>query len=161
VDYDDLYVLDGSGPAPRNDFLGDCRVDVRLPTAQGNSHAWTPTPVVDNALNVDDPAPDDETTYNATTTVGATDTLVVQDAAVAGGTLFAVQLSLNQRKTDAGTCTIAPVVRHAGVDYPGAGLNPGTTYVYGVTPYNTNPGTAAAWTEADFNAAEFGYKRTA
>jgi hypothetical protein len=160
-DYDDLYVLDGSGAAPLNDFLGDCRVDARYPTAEGASSAWTPLSGTDNALMVDETAPDDDTTYNSTSTVGATDTHVVQDAPVPGAVLYGVQLCLSHKKSDAGTCSIAPVVRHSGVDQVGTAFNPGTTYVYSVTPYGLNPGTGAAWTEAGFNAAEFGYKRTA
>jgi hypothetical protein len=64
-------------------------------------------------------------------------------------------------KTDAGAATLAPVIRHAGVDYPGADLSPGTTYAYGLQIAQVNPGTGASWTEAHFNAAEFGIKRTA
>jgi hypothetical protein len=158
---DDLYVLDGSGPAPHNDFLGDCRVDARYPTAEGASSAWTPLSGTDNALMVDETAPDDDTTYNSTSTVGATDTLVVQDAPVPGAALYGVQLCLSVKKSDAGTCAVAPVVRHSGTDYPGTAVNPTTSYAYVVAPYGTNPGTGAAWTEAGFNAAEFGYKRTA
>jgi hypothetical protein len=158
---DDLYVLDGSGAAPLNTFLGDCRVDARYPTAEGASSAWTPLSGTDNALMVDETAPDDDTTYNSTSTVGATDTHVVQDAPVPGAVLYAVQLNISHKKSDTGACSLAPVVRHAGVDQVGTGFNPGTSYLYTCIPYGTNPGTGVAWTEAGFNAAEFGYKRTA
>jgi hypothetical protein len=158
---DDLYVLDGSGAAPLNTFLGDCRVDARYPTAEGASSAWTPLSGTDNALMVDETAPDDDTTYTATPTIGATDTYVMQDAPVPGAVLYGVQLCVSQKKTDSGTCSIAPVVRHGGIDYPGTVTNPGTTYAYALTPYGMNPGTGAAWTESDFNNAEFGVKRTA
>lgn len=159
--FDDLYILDGSGAAPLNAVLGDCRVDARYPTAEGASSAWTPLSGSDNALMVDETSSDDDTTYNSTATVNATDTHVVQDAAVAGGTIYGVQLCILQKKTDSGTCSIAPVVRHSSTDYPGTATNPTTSYAYALQPYGTNPGTSAAWTEADFNAAEFGYKRTA
>jgi hypothetical protein len=81
---EDLYILDGTGPAPLNTFLGDCRVDARLPTAEGASYAWTPSAGTDNALMVDEAAPNDDVDFNATPTVGATDTHVVQDAPVPG-----------------------------------------------------------------------------
>ena len=159
--YDDLYIADGSGPAPWNGFLGDVRVDARYPTAEGASAQWTPSAGTDNALMVDETAPDDDTTYTATSTVGHTDTHVVQDAPVAGATVYGVQLNLSVKKMDAGACTIAPVVRHSGTNYPGAAVAPGTGYGYQLAVYPTNPGTSAAWTEAGFNAAEFGYTRTA
>ena len=93
-------MLDGSGPAPFNDFLGDVRVDARYPTAEGANSAWTPLSGTDNALMVDDPGPpytpgggpDDDTTYNSTLTVGAVDTHVIQDAPVTGAVFYGAQL---------------------------------------------------------------------
>lgn len=161
VDWDDLYVLDGTGAAPWNTFLGDCRVDVRAPTAEGASSAWTPSTGTDNALTVDEAAPNDDTDYNAAVTTGLTDTFVVPDAPVAGATIFGVQHCLAMKKMDAGVCTVAPVIRHGGTDYVGANLSPVTSYAYGLQIAQTNPGTGAQWTEADFNAAEFGYRKTA
>jgi hypothetical protein len=158
--YDDLYVLDGSGASPLNDLLGDCRVDARYPTGAGATTAWTPSTGA-NWQNVDDATPNGDTDYNSTATVGATDTFATQDAPVPGALLYGVQLCLSQKKTDVGACAIAPVVRHSGADYPGTSVNPGTTYAFACTPYGTNPGSGAAWTESGFNAAEFGYKRTA
>jgi hypothetical protein len=158
--FDDLYVLDGTGAAPWNAFLGDCRVDVRVPTGAGATTGWTPNTGT-NWAAVDDAAPDDDTTYTSAATAGLTDTFVVQDAPVAGAAIYGVQHCLNVKKTDAGSAAIAPVIRHSGVDYVGADFLPGTGYTYALAIDVLNPGTAAAWTEAGFNAAEFGYKRTA
>jgi hypothetical protein len=158
ADFDDLYVLDGTGAAPWNTFLGDVRVDARLPTGAGATTGWTPLAGA-NWDAVNDTAPDDDTTYTSTSTVGVTDTFVTQDAPVVGATIYGVQHCLNLKKMDAGACTVAPVIRHSGVDYPGAAISPGTTYAYGLAIAAVNPGTGATWVEADFNAAEFGYKR--
>ncbi len=159
MDLDDLYVCDGSGSAPWNDLLGDCRVDVRNATGAGASSGWTPSAGA-NWQNVDDAAPNDDTDYNAAAAAGVTDTFVVEDAPSPGATIFGVQVNLSVKKSDAGACLIAPVVRHAGSDQVGAALAPATAYAYGSAVYQTNPGTGEAWTEAGFNAAEFGYKRT-
>jgi hypothetical protein len=158
-DVDDLYVLDGSGAAPWNAFLGDCRVDARYPTGAGATTGWAPSAGA-NWQCVDDPAPNDDTDYTGASAAGVTDTFVVQDAPVAGAAIYGVQACLAAKKTDAGAASIARVVRHSGVDYVGANLNPGTTYAMLLSIAATNPGTSAAWTEAGFNAAEFGYKRT-
>lgn len=157
-DFDDLYVLDGAGAAPLNTCLGDVRVDARVPTAPGASTGWTPSAGANWAC-VDESPPNDDTDSVTAATVGLTDTYTVQDAALAGAALFGVQVNLNMKKMDAGTCTIAPVVRHAGVDQVGAALAPGTGYAFGLALYPTNPGTGAAWVEADFNAAEFGCRK--
>lgn len=160
VHYDDLYVLDGSGSTPWNDCLGDCRVDVRLPTAAGAAAGWTPSTGA-NWQNVDDAAPNDDTDYNAAATVGLTDTLVVQDAPVVGAAIYGVQVNLSVKKTDAGTCSLASVVRQGTTNLAAPAQNPGTTYAYLRTVYQVNPHTSAQWTETDFNADEFGYTRTA
>lgn len=159
MDYDDVYLLDGAGAAPWNTFLGDCRVDARYPTAAGATTGWTPSTGA-NWSCVDETAPNDDTDYTAAAAAGLTDTFVVQDAPVAGAAIYGVQHCLNAKKTDAGAASIAAVIRHGGVDYVGANQNPGTTYAELLAIAATNPGTAAAWTEAGFNAAEFGYKRT-
>lgn len=159
-EYDDLYVLDGSGPPPWNSALGDVRVDVRNPTGPGASTGWTPSAGA-NWDAVNDAAPNDDTDYTSAATPGLTDTFVVQDAPAVGSTLYGVQVNLSAKKADAGVCLLNPVVRHGGTDYTGAALSPSTLYSYLRQPYATNPGTGAAWEEADFNNAEFGYTRTA
>ena len=160
ADYDDLYVLDGSGAAPWNTFLGDCRVDVRRPIAAGATTGWTPLAGA-NWQAVDDAAPDDDATYTAATAVGLTDTFVVEDAPVAGVPVYGVQVNVTMKKTDSGTCSVAPVIRHGGTDQIGAAIAPGTAYANGRAVYATNPGTSTAWTTTEFNAAEFGYRRVA
>jgi len=159
VDYDDLYVLDGTGAAPWNGFLGDCRVDARYPTGAGAATGWTASAGA-NWAAVDETAPNDDTDYVAAAAAGVTDTYVTQDAPVVGAAIYGVQHVLSAKKTDSGAATIAPVIRHSGVDYVGANLSPGTAYGYLLQIAATNPGTAAAWTEAGFNAAEFGFTRT-
>ena len=159
-DVDDLYVLDGSGAAPWNTFLGDCRVDARYPTGAGATTGWTPSTGA-NWSCVDETAPNGDTDYVSAATSGLTDTYVTQDAVVIGAPIYGVQHALSMKKSDTGTCTVAPVIRVSGVDYPGADLAPSTAYGYGLQIAQTNPATAAQWTEAGFNAAEFGMKRTA
>jgi len=159
--YDDLYVLDGNGSAPWNAFLGDCRLDASSPPAAGAKSDWIPLSGTNNALMVDDPdVGDSDVTYVSSVTPGATDTYVLPDLPVVGAQLKGVQLNLLLRKEDAGSCPLTGVVRHAGVDYPTAAIeSPSTTYGYRMMPLQTNPGTGVAWTEAGFNAAEFGVMR--
>lgn len=160
LDFDDLYVLDGAGAAPWNTFLGDCRVDAGHPSAAGAVTDWTPSAGA-NYQCVDETAPNDDTDYTTTDTTNDVDTFAVSDAPTAG-TIHGVQVLLNMKKTASGACSVAPIVRHAGTNQVGADLNPSSvSYAYFSQIYATNPGTGAAWTIAGFNAAEFGYKRTA
>ncbi len=161
LDYDDCYLCDGSGSAPLNTFLGDIRVDVRMPTADGATAEWTPSTGSDNYAMVDEIPPDGDTTYNSTTVVDNIDTFTVEDAPVVGATILAVQQCTYVKKSDSGTTTIAAVVRSGGTDYDQDNYNPTTSYAFAVQAIPEDPDTSAAWVEADFNAAEFGYKRVA
>lgn len=158
--FDDLYVLDGSSSGP-NDFLGDCRVDCVKPTNEGAASDWAPSSGSDNALMVDDPTPDDDTTYVSTTTIGQVDTHITQDSVVAGAPILGVQVNVLVKKSDVGSCTIASVIRQGGQVYVGPTYIPSTLYEYSITPYSQMPSTPSPipWTEATFNGAEFGYKR--
>jgi hypothetical protein len=158
-DFDDLYVCDQSGSAPWISFLGDCRVDALLPSGAGATSGWTPS-AGSNYACVDETAPNDDTDYVSATSSPLTDTYTYPDAPVAGAAIYGVQVGLAAKKTDAGTCTLAAVVRHGGTDYAGGTLTPTTAYAYHLTLHATNPGTSAQWTEAGFNAAEFGPGRT-
>ena len=159
LDYDDVYVLDGTGPAPWNDFLGDCRVDARFPANVGSSTGWAVSPSGVNYAAVDDATPNDDSDYTVTVPP-ATDTFVFQDA-VAGKPILGVQHCLSMKKTNEAQCFVAPVTRHAGVDYVGGDILPSFAgYVCGLQIATVNPGTGGVWTEAEFNAAEFGYRRT-
>lgn len=157
--YDDLYICDGNGAAPWNNFLGDIRVDARVVTAAGATTQFTPS-AGSNFQNVDDVAPNDDTDFNSAAAAGLTDTFVVQDVPVVGAIIYGVQHCISVKKTDAGAALIAPVTRHSGVDNVGADQAPGTSYSYITQVNQVNPGTGLQWTEADFNAAEFGYRRT-
>lgn len=158
-DIDDVYVLDGTGAAPWNTFLGDCRVDARYPTGAGATTGWAPSAGA-NWQCVDDATPNDDTDYTLAASAGLVDTFVVQDAPVAGAAIYGIQHCIAAKKSDAGIATIAPVVRHGGADFVGADQYPSTGYTYLLAIAAVNPGTLAAWTEAGFNGAEFGYKRT-
>lgn len=156
----DMYVCDGTGGAPWNNLLGDSRVDVRRPTANtaSGSIGWTPS-TGSNFQNVDDVTPNGDTDYNSTSSI-ATDVFVTEDAPVVGGTIFGIQLVTSNKKMDGGACGIKPVIRHSGTEYLGNEFFPTLSYTMMIQAYQTNPGTGLAWTEAGFNAAEFGYKRS-
>lgn len=161
IDLDDLYVMDGSGTPPWNNFIGDCRVDARFPMGPGASSGWAPSAGA-NWQNVDDAAPNDDTDYNTGATANLTDTFVVQDAPVPGAAIYGVQHNLGVRKLDAGACGVGAVVRYGSppVDYVSADIPISTAYTNARVVQQTCPATNAPWVEADFNASEFGYKKT-
>jgi len=166
--YDDLYVVDTTGGAPFNDFLGDVRIDPHYPTQDGVYTQWATSTGSDHYALVDDdpadsvdPQPDDDVTYNATSTVGAIDTFVCEDFKASGFSLLALQYVVSHKKLDAGSAALAPVIRIASTDTFGTDYYPSEgNYYYDLAIYTTNPVSGLAWNESDFNAMEIGYKKT-
>lgn len=160
---DDVYVLNGvdSGVAgaPNNDFLGDCRVEARLPSGNGNSSQMVGSDgnSVDNYLLVDEATPNSDTDYVESGTVGNKDTYTFQDLTPTSGTVYGVTAMPYARKTDAGVRTIKSIARLSGVETDGPEKTLATTYQYLDDIRESKPG-GGQWTIADFNSAEFGAK---
>lgn len=156
VKYDDLYVVDTTGAAPRNTFLGDVRVGTILPSSDGAHTQWTPNSGTTHFNRVNQATPDDDTTYLSDATAGDIDTFGFQDIDAAA-TVYGVQVNTYARKDDAGTRQIAPVIRQGGADSVGTTVTLGSTYAFFRQLYNQDP-TSADWTAANVNADEFGVK---
>jgi hypothetical protein len=161
--FDDVYALDGTGSAPYDDLLGDCSVECKFPDGNGNSSQLVGQDgnSTDNYLLVDEaPAPDDDTTYVESSTVGNKDTYTFPDLTATTGTVHAVQILPYARKTDAGTRTIATVARLSGTEVDSADIALAASYAWAGDLRTTKPG-GGAWSISDVNASEFGVKVTA
>lgn len=153
----DLYWADTAGSSPNNTFQGDCQVEYVTATADGTHTDWTANTGA-RYQAVDDATPDDDGTYVQTSTVDHLGTFAIGDAS-AGGTIRGVKVSLRVKKTAAGSCTVAPVIRISGTDYAGTAQNVNSgTYSHVSQMYDQDP-TAAAWEASVFNAMEVGIKR--
>lgn len=156
--FDDLYICDNAGSV-NNDFLGDCYVETLYPTGPGNVNLWTPS-AAPNWSCVDDAVPNDDTDYLSATIVGVRDTFTVTDLASVPPSIKGVQVSALARKTDAGVRTITLVTRSGGSDYGDGPLFLADTYSYLSAVRESDPATAAPWTGAAVNAAEWGVELT-
>lgn len=158
--YDDLYLCDGTGPAPYNTFLGDCRVETLLPNGNGNSSqlAGSDGNSVDNYLLVDEADPNDDTDYVESSTVGQKDTYAYSDLAVTSGTVYAVQIAPWAKKTNAGFRSIKTIGRLSGTEEDSAEILLPSSYSYPAFDIRTTKPGGGAWTIADVNNAEFGVK---
>lgn len=76
--YDDIAINDASGTF-QNSWPGPGKTAMLVPNGEGATIQWTPLSGTDNALMVDDlpGAPDDATSYNATSTAGNIDRLTL------------------------------------------------------------------------------------
>ncbi len=159
VDFDDIYVLDTTGSAPRNTFLGDVRVETIYPTSDGAHSQWTPNSGSTHWTQVSETPQDGDTTYVSDLTPNDLDTYGCSDIDT-GATVYGVQVNLEARKDDASTRQIAPVIRQAGTDNVGTTVTLASTYGFFTQIYNQDP-TGADWTATNVNADEFGIKEIA
>ena len=158
-DFDDLYVCDGTGAAPCNDFLGDCRVEALLPSGAGANTVWTPSAGANYAC-VDDNPPNDDTDYVSSSNATDKDTYALGNLATTAGTVYGVQTVLEARKDDAGTRTVKSTVLLSATESNGANANLGDTYAMVRDVFEAKPG-GGAWTVADVNNAELGMELVA
>lgn len=159
---DDVYILDSTGPAPQNTFLGDCRVEYLRPRAAGTYQQWDLVGDASHWEAVDDLyTPDDDLSYITTVTAGETDTQLYRSTGLPAGPIFGAQISPLARKTDSGPRMLAPVVVQGGTTHIGASQAPSaTSYKYLHHLFPVNPITGAPWTVAEINADEYGVKVT-
>lgn len=159
IRFEDFYACDSDG-STNNDFLGDRRVDAYYPTGNGNSSQLTGSDgnSTDNYLLVDENDPDDDSTYVESSTSGQKDTYAFQNMSHTPASINGLQINLMAKKDDAGARSIASVIRSGGSDTDGTTQALSTSYVDYLQISETDPNTAAAWTQSGFDGAEFGVK---
>ena len=151
---DDLYILDATGSAPYNTYLGDVRVYTMSPSGAGNTTQFTPSSGA-NYTTVD------ELPYSAADYVSATgpttkDTYAMADLPAGVSTIYGVQTNIIAKKTDAGSIAIKPIVRSGGTDYAGATTALPASDATIIDVRSQDPSTSAAWTSAGVNGMEAG-----
>ncbi len=149
---DDVVILDGTGSAPLNDFLGDVRVETLYPLADGIHTDWTPKFGTDHYAMVNEHLIDGDGSFVYDATPGDKDSYILETFI---GSIYGAQLNIGARKGDASVRQIAPMVRQAGTDYAGTTRTLSADYVFYSWLLDTdmlgNP-----WLAATINADEFG-----
>ncbi len=158
-DFDDVYICDGTGGAPQNDFLGDCSPVALLPNGNGTTNQFTGSDgnSVDNYLLVDEVPADDDATYVEDSTPGNQDLYAFDNLPRTPVAIFGVQTNIIAKKDDAGARSAKQITRSGVTVYDGDThtLTQGS-YENHECIIEQDPDTAAAWNEAGINAAEFG-----
>ncbi|HZT29724.1 MAG TPA: hypothetical protein VFA33_07575 [Bryobacteraceae bacterium] len=152
---DDVYVTDG-------DYLGDIKIGVLYPNADGDAGDWTPSSGADHYAMVKEHPPDEDTTYNSATIAGQTDLYQLDDIPPDfSGDIRGAQALWRLKKSDAGSATVRSQIKSAGVVLEGSDVPPSyTAYNYIIQPYGVSPFTGAHWSAAEINALQLGIKRT-
>jgi hypothetical protein len=154
VDVDDLYLADTTGTI-NNTFLGDVRVDALKPQANGAQNQWTVEPTGMQAwVAVSD---GDEASAIRAATAGLRQTFDVEALpAMTTPSINGVQVTLLARKTDAGTGSIRGLAASGASSAVSADIILQEQLAWHTALFERNPNGNVQWTEAAFNAAEFG-----
>lgn len=155
VTYDDLYILDTTGTAPQNTFLGEVVVQTLLPSGEGEHSDFTPIGSPNNWENVDD-VPPSTTDYNASSTVGAKDSYELSNLVGSVGMIFGIQENIIASKTGVGAANLKSLVRSGGADYTQPAVALGASPQWYGAIRETNPATSGAWTAMAVNSLEIG-----
>lgn len=157
TDYADVYILNSTGSAPTNTFLGDVVVRTLNPSGNGTYSQLTGSDgnQVDNYLLADE-RPFSSTDYVGSVTVGNKDTYAIADLPGGVTTIYGVQLNGMMAKSDGSAASARYLLRSGGTDYPGVTRGLTTTYTGYYEMYTTDPATSVAWTTGGVNGIETG-----
>lgn len=157
---DDMYVCNGAG-AKNNDFLGDQKVEGKLPNAEGNRNQWTPNSGSVHFNRVNEATLDGDSTYLfiSSSSDGQVELWGFPDITHIVGDVKGVQIRWAARIDSSGNDKMRPIFRSGGGS-EATGTEVTVTSVAGYEwfdqIYEDNPVIAGAWTVADFNAMQIG-----
>lgn len=154
--FDDVYLLDLTGAAPFNTYLGPVRIQTDAPNADsatGGLNAWSfTTPQGSdfaNAANIPPIAAD----YNFDSNVG--DRMSFRFPALSTSKVLALNTWYSSEVDAAGVRTIVPIFRSNNVDQIGPlATNLTSSYVYYNQISTIDPNTAASWYSGSVAAAQ-------
>jgi hypothetical protein len=155
--FTDIYVLNDTGSAPNNAFLGDVTVRTLSPNGNGNSSQLLGSDgnSTDNYLLVDE-KPFSSADYVGSATTGQKDTYALTDLPATVTSVYGVQVNASMHKSDAGAGQARAVIRTGSTDYGGATHALSTGAITYHEFYEQNPNTTSAWTPSDVNGLEAG-----
>lgn len=154
---DDMYLLDTSGPAPHNNYLGNIRVGSMIPDSIGDRSEMDPVGAATNwgAIVADKNMTLADPTYVTTTTVGDTDLYNLQ-ANIPARAVFGLQLAIFYRQTDAVQLYSSNILKVNGVEYSAPERGVSQTYSSRHNLWDVNPNTGLLWTNTELAALQAG-----
>lgn len=158
---DDLYILDGTGPAPLNDRLGIMKIYTDFPTADADVSFTRPVAgATSNWSQVASVSKPVTTAYLAVNVPDAYDLYTGQASILpTGKSIYAVSVGLMYQKTGPDAVQMAPIMKH-GTDpilrNNTIGISAINAYGTGEAFFPLNPATGRAWTRNELIATAFG-----
>lgn len=157
----DIVIMDDTG-STFNDFIGDMRLELALPDADGGTVDWTRNAGTDDYAAVDDAiaAYDDDTTYLESTTAGEDSLLSYPTSTLANvNTLHFVGMA-SRIRDDGGVAPLQAthIVNSSATVAEGDTHALASSYQFIQDTFETDPDTGVAWTKSGVDAAEFGIR---
>ena len=156
--YDDIYILDGTG-GENDDFLGEMKVEILLPTSDSISADWSLSAGADHYALVDENPSDEDTTYVYSTLSAEVDLYNYEDIGSAFQVIYGVQVNTQAKVSSAASIDMYTPVSS------GSTVSNGTAVTVSDTNYKTfgraiglDPDTGALWLSGAIDAALFGVK---
>lgn len=142
------------------DYLGELKVAYVPCDSAGSDSDFTPLSST-NQSNVDEIGPDENTTYNSSSTVGHRDSLGHSGISGTINSIEAVIGMVRARKEGGGASTMKVGVYRAASESQGSAEALALSYGWFYHITTVDPSTSVAWIEAGFNAAEGSYEKAA
>lgn len=156
---DDLVILDGTGSAPNNDFIGDKVVKPSRPNGNGASSQFLGSDgnSTDNYLLTDED-PLNTSDYVGDSTAGNRDLYETGDLTVVG-TVHAVKEYIYAQKSDGGSRSIKTAMRSTGgTVVAGATQTLSTTWTLMSSAVAEVDADGSPWTVSTVNSHQFGFE---
>lgn len=157
--YAHIIIMDTTG-SRCNDFLGNRRVQVFMPTSDETYSEFACSTGSDHFELVNE-VPPNETDYNESDAAGERDTFGTGSVANSNATIDAVVVTAYCKTDDGGAASLKALVRSGGSDGEGTEVSVPSSYGFVDSFVYVDPGAAPGtpFTVSAVNAAEKGYKR--
>jgi hypothetical protein len=153
----DFYIADGSGSGSVNTFIGDMMYQLIFPRADVAGNNWTAVGGVTSTLwdHVNDQFPEtnDDTIYIESDTPTDVANFLWEPINPFTGTIPFIHYGVLNRKDAEGTRTMQQTTHGVA---NGPLISSGDTYLYNFFAMDQDPATGIPWTQAGFNASQFG-----
>ncbi len=138
--------------------VGDTRIETLLPTSDASPNQGVPSTGTDHYAVVDE-AQFNTSDYLTMANVSGNKE-VFGHGALAGtpAIIHAVAVKMISQKSDAGAFSLEPLVVSGGTEGDGASQTLSTVWGVQAAVFEQDPNTSAAWTYANVNSADIGYK---
>lgn len=156
--WDDLFFFDNASPSPQvGDFPMGGKLNTTLRPASDILAQFTPLTGPTNYPNVNEQAPDEDTSYVQSGTSGQADEYLYGALGFNPISISMVQLVTRVKNPSGGTITYKERCHSGATTSDGPAITAPASYQNSRRILNQDPNTSSAWTPSNLASAKFGY----